>query len=134
VSAFASAEEAHRVVGEFFRRIAASKAGASVGDARIVAAFVFSDPAARIVLDGRSAPPEGSHFTVHVGNRGPAADVTFRMSSDEGERVFTGGVPIMVALMNGTVRASGALGKALPLVPAVNAWIPLYIKYRKSLR
>jgi hypothetical protein len=55
------------------------------------------------------------------------------MTSDVAERVFTGGVPIMVALMNGTIRVKGAIGKALPLVPAVSAWIPRYIKYRKGL-
>ena len=131
MSAFASTTELHRVVGEFFRYVASSRAGRSVADAKIVAAFVFSAPAGRVVLDGRSERPPGQHFIVHTGNHGPPADVTFSMTADAAEHVFTGGTPIVVALANGTIRARGAIGRALPLVPAVSRWIPLYVRWRE---
>jgi len=132
MAAFASTADLHRTVGEFFRYIAGSRAGESVARAGLVAAFVFREPAGRVVLDGRSARGPHEHFIVHVGNFGPKPDVTFSMKADTAEHVFTGGTPIMLALVNGTIKARGAIGKALPLVPAVSAWIPLYVKWRRA--
>jgi hypothetical protein len=134
MAAFASTAELHRIVGDFFRYIARSRAGESVARAELVAAFVFREPAGRVVLDGRSARGAGEHFLVHVGNFGPKPDVTFTLTSDAAERVFTGGMPIMVALVNGTIKARGAVAKAFPLVPAVSKWIPLYVTWRRVPR
>jgi hypothetical protein len=132
MAAFPSTAELHRTVGDFFRYIAESRAGETVARSELIAAFVFREPAGRVVLDGRSTRAAGEHFVVHVGNFGPKPDVTFTMTSDAAEQVFTGGMPIMLALVNGTIKARGAVGKALPLVPAVSAWIPLYVKWRRE--
>jgi hypothetical protein len=132
MAAFGSTADVHRIVGDFFRQVARSREGASVAGSGLVAAFVFNSPQARVVLDGRTDPPKGEHFVVHVGNHGPTADVTFSMAADDAERVFTGRVPIVLALANGTIRARGAVGRAMPLVPAVKKWVPLYVAWRRT--
>jgi hypothetical protein len=131
---FASTEELQQGVGDFFRHIARSEAGRSVADADIVTAFVFREPDGRVVLDGRTSPPPGDHFVVHTGEGGPKPDVTFTMTSESAERVFRGEIAILQAIAGGKIRAAGAVHKALRLVPAVSAWIPLYVDWRRSRR
>ena len=132
MATFISSEELQRAVSEFFRHIARSDAGRSVADADIVTAFVFREPDGRVVLDGRTPPPPGDHFVVHTGEDGPKPDVTFTMTSESAERVFRGEIAILQAIASGKIRAAGAVHKALRLVPAVSAWIPLYVEWSRS--
>ncbi len=115
----------------FFRFIATSDIGKNVAGTDVTTAFELRDPAARIVLDTK-APPPGASMAVHTGPGGPTPDVTFSTSATNAERIFNGQIPIIGALATGKVKATGALQKAMRLVPAFTEWMPAFKAFREK--
>jgi hypothetical protein len=116
-------------LARFFRSIATSEIGRNVAGTGVTTAFELRDPAARIVLDTKN-PPAGASMAVHAGPGGPPPDVTFATSATNAERIFTGDLAIMAALATGKVKATGALQKAMRLVPAFAEWMPAFRAFR----
>ncbi len=112
---------------EFLRFVSASDAGEHFASADVVAAFEVRDLGARIVIDTKSRPHDGSWFAVHVDDAfAPAAEVTFSASAETFDRVLCGDLGILMAITSRKILAEGKVPRAMRLVPAFERSLPFY--------
>ena len=123
---FSSTEDMQDVLQDVLDRSQNSTAAHGLARAAITVAFVYTDPAVRLIMDGKQ-PPEGHTIGVHFGDAAPQPDVTFALAADVGHRFWSGTLNVPQALARGQIKATGSIAKALKLLPLMP---PLYETYR----
>jgi|SRR5579862_1725348 len=110
----------------FLRAVSKTEYGRNFASADIVASFETSDREARVVIDTRHRPEDGSWFAVHVGDQTPQPEVVFSASSETYDRVLRGEMGIMLAITSRKIVADGNVARAMRLVPAFAQCLPMY--------
>lgn len=113
------------VLEEMFRRVQSTDAARNIAKAKMTAAFVYTDPDVRLVMDGKESTPE-EPLKVVFGESGATPDVTFTLNSDVGHRFWCGKLNVPQALSRGQIKASGSIAKALKLLPLMPTFYGLY--------
>lgn len=116
----------------FERALSHDRVGPKLASSGLVVEFVYTFPEgepARITANLRAdAPkPAGSHGVCHYGPGAPwAPDVAFTQSAELGNRFWQGQVNVLAALAKREIRATGAITRALGLLPAIRPAYRLY--------
>ena len=125
---FSSTEEAEALMHKFFEQVTSDPdlRPKFVGAGTAFRAL-YSDPAAALVIDGRTDPP-----TVLTGQAAHHAsvDVELAMSADDGHKFWLGNLNIPMAIARRKVKINGPTGKMLKLLPALQ---PAFSMYREFL-
>lgn len=125
---FSSTEEAEALMHKFFDQVTSDPdlRPKFVG-AGTAFRTLYSDPAAALVIDGRTDPP-----TVLTGQAANDAtvDVELTMSADDGHKFWLGNLNIPMAIARRKVKINGPTGKMLKLLPALQ---PAFGMYREFL-
>ena len=116
---------------DFLRSLAASKAGESLAETHVVAAFEIHGNSSRIVIDTKCEALDRAWFSVYANDaQAPLAEVNILARSETFERVLRGEVGIMMAILARKIVVTGASRGAVPramrLVSAFEISLPLY--------
>ena len=123
---FANTQEMQDVLQTVLERGQDTDTARGLAKAGLTVAFVYTDPAVRLVMDGKAAPA-GQTIGVSFGEDAPTPDVTFSLNADTGHRFWSGKLNVPQALARGQIKATGSIAGALKLLPLMP---PLYQLYR----
>lgn len=123
---FATSDDVRRVFGGFFEKLAA--AGGTHAFEGTILAYECTQPPATIVLDVTVSPAR-----VYVDDaRAPAAHVTLRADAPTFDRLLSGALDPMLAMMTGRVKVAGDTSLAMRFLPAMHGTIRAYEEYRAA--
>ncbi|MBI3943853.1 MAG: hypothetical protein HY326_12625 [Chloroflexi bacterium] len=128
---YADAADFYLVMRAVFERLAKEDPQilASLLDAALIFRLRFHDPAATIVIDGRSNPPQ-----VAFGEDHAQPDIDLVMSTDTIHQVWLSQRRLRDALFTGAIQARGPLMRALILVPLFRRAEELYPQVLADIR
>ncbi|MHB8462606.1 MAG: SCP2 sterol-binding domain-containing protein [Vulcanimicrobiaceae bacterium] len=131
-----SSADAARILGGFFReqsaRLAQSNALQIFSGSGFVVAYELTDPSLRIVLDGSVAPTAQEAFGTYINDpQAPLPDVTFSMSSEQFDGIYSGELQLLSLVTSGRAVITGNRAAGMRLLPAVIRLIPFYKRYRE---
>lgn len=133
MAAFASARELKAVFGGMLQSFAENDPIKMVAGSGIVMRYETYEPAAVFVIDASVEPRPGRAFKVLIDDpQAPEANVSFRMSADALDALYTGTLSPMAALSAGKIEVSGNQEAALRLLPAMFATIPRYKQLKEQ--
>jgi hypothetical protein len=124
---FKDAGEMEAIQRAFFDQVAADpKVGPQLRAAGLVIRFQFHDPSGSVTIDGRGEAGEGRYFGVAFGENSLRPDITLTSSADLSHELWQGRLDIINALFTGKVKASGDVGQAMKIVPALKPIADIY--------
>ena len=131
MSAFQSTQEAHDVLGGFFRQEAAEDDHMFAGSGFIIG-YRLHDPDVLVILDASKPPQPGKAYDVYVDDpHAPEPSVEILLSADDFDKLYKGETQPMSLMMSGRAKAKGDVTAAMRLLPAMARAIPRYKKYRE---
>ncbi|MGQ9478089.1 MAG: SCP2 sterol-binding domain-containing protein [Candidatus Bipolaricaulia bacterium] len=132
---FKTAEQMYECFGTLFKRASADpQIGKRLAQAGIVVRFEYTDPEGAITIDLKNKPrEEGAYATIYLGECPLAPDVVMKQSADFSHRFWHGKENAVMAIATRKISASGDVGKALGLLPAISPLFRLYPKVLAEL-
>ena len=133
MSAFENAGHLKAVFGGMLNSFADHDPIKMLAGSGLIMTYVVNDPDVVFTIDASVAPKPGANFAVLIDAPSPPkAVVTFYMSGDTLDGIYSGTVSPMAALSSGQIRTEGNREAALKLLPAMFATIPRYKKYKEK--
>lgn len=111
---YTDAEQFQAVLGEVMTRGENGAAATALKNAKLTVGFWYHGPELTLRLRG----DEGG-LTPTFGDDLAGTDVTFESSAEVGHRFWMGELNALMAIMNGQIKVTGSVGKAMPLLPAM---------------
>jgi hypothetical protein len=129
---FQDAAHLKSVFGGFIAQMAASDEE-QLGGSGVVIAYSATNPDARFVIDARETPQPGKRFAYYIDDaNAPQPDVEFTASADSLDKLYRGEAQAMGLVFTRKLKVNGDMGKAMSLLPALDAAVPLYRAYREA--
>lgn len=126
MSGYKSVDELRRVFGGFLD-VVRQDDRTRFGGTGVVVVYRITDLETDVVLDSTVEPRPGATFEARVGGPEPANPTcVFEMSSDTLDRIFSGTLPPIIAIVTRAVKARGDHLKVMQTVPSLRRAIPLY--------
>lgn len=131
---FENVEDLRRVFGGFLELVREDDKTKLFARSGAIISYVLTDIGATIVLDGTIEPKPGRHFDYYINDpQAPSPSVTFEMTSETLDDLFSGRLHALQALATGKAKGRGNVPSALKLLPAMVRVIPLYKTYRSKV-
>jgi putative sterol carrier protein len=132
VPSFANVDELRRVFGGFLDVVREDDKTKMFGGSGVIIGYRLTDLGVVLVLDATIEQQSGRHFDYYIDDqKAPKPHVTFDMTSETLDELFSGKVHAIQALATGRVKGHGNVAAAMKLLPAMARVIPLYKAYRK---
>lgn len=133
MSAFENAAHLKAVFGGMLQSFAQNDPIKMLAGSGLIMSYVVTDPTVVFTIDASVEPAPGRAFAVHIDDSAaPKAHVTFFMSGDTLDGLYSGGMSPMAALSGGLITTEGNREAALKLLPAMFATIPRYKKFKEQ--
>jgi hypothetical protein len=130
MGSFSDANELKAIFGGFLHELATTSEEPLAGSGLVVA-YNATDPDARFVIDATVTPEPGRRFAYYIDDpAAPQPDVEFTASADTLDKLYKGEAQVMALVMMGKLKVQGDMSKAMGLLPALTAAVPLYRAYR----
>ncbi len=124
---FKDQKEMQDVQRAFFDRVASDPdVGPKLRASGLIIRFELSDPPGNVTIDCRGAAPEGRYFETFFEETEVRPDITLKSSADLNHEVWLGRADIVNALFTGKAKASGDVGQAMKIVPALKPIAGIY--------
>jgi putative sterol carrier protein len=124
--AFATPDDVRRILGGFFEQLGASPEAAAMFASGVTLGYASSDPPCTIVL--------GNDRRVYVDDAAaPQPDVTLRATAETFDKLLSGELAPVFAMMHGKVKVEGDTKAAMRLMPALSYITSAYKAYRAAL-
>ena len=132
---FKDTEQMYECFGALFERARSDPTiGQKLARAGIIVRFEYTDPEGAITIDLKNEPQEeGTYANVYLGECDLAPDVVMKQSADFSHRFWHGKENAITAIATRKISASGDIGKALALLPAIRPLFRLYPKVLAEL-
>ncbi len=131
--AFENAAHLKAVFGGMLQSFAENDPIKMLAGSGLIMSYVVKDPDVTFTIDASVEPKPGANFAVHMNNpSAPKAHVTFFMSGDTLDGLYSGAMSPMAALSSGAITTEGNREAALKLLPAMFATIPRYKKFKEK--
>jgi len=132
---FKDTEQLYKVFGTLFEKSKYDpKLGPKLAKAGLIIKFNYTDPSGSITINLKDKPAEeGAYVSYEFGESKWVPDVTMTQSSDFSHRFWYGKENAIAALAMRKIIASGAIPKAIALIPAIRPLHRLYPKILEEL-
>ncbi|HEY9786178.1 MAG TPA: SCP2 sterol-binding domain-containing protein [Candidatus Obscuribacterales bacterium] len=128
---FSSTDELQAVMERLWKDISHDPSmSRSLLSSKLIVRFNFTEPDGQLMLDGS----DGEELKVYVGQCSIAPDVEMDMKADVADEFWRGELNVPVALMQGRIKTTGPVHKALALIPAVKPAFSIYPDVVKSVK
>ena len=128
MSAFQSADQLKKVLGNFFELLAADPViGPKLLESKLIIKFNYREPDASITID---ISGEKAVFTYDDAVKKPIVEMS--MKADTAHKFWMGDVNLIVALARREITAKGPIPKILKLLPIIKPAYKLYPDYIKD--
>jgi hypothetical protein len=131
---FESVEHFRRVFGGFLELVREDDKTKLFAGSGTIIGYKLTDLGIAMVLDGTIEPAPGRYFEYYIDDpKAPKPHVTFEMSSETLDDLYSGRLHALQALGTGRVKGYGNVAAGLKLLPAMARVIPLYKSYRSRV-
>jgi putative sterol carrier protein len=123
---FATPDDVRRILGGFFEQLGSAPEAAAMFASGATLGYASSDPPCTIVL--------GKDRRVYIDDpAAPQPDVMLRATAETFDKLLSGELSPVVAMMHGKVKVEGDTKAAMRLMPAMTYVTAAYKAYRATL-
>lgn len=129
MSTFNHGEEIHKILGGFFKVLAADEnIGPKLMKSKLKLKFNYKEPDANIFVD-----LSGDSMNLLFNDTDNKPDVEMTMKADTAHKFWQGKVNLVIALARREITAKGPIPKILKLLPIIKPAYSMYEPYLKEI-